>query len=64
MRDRLTDRRGLTVAFIDEDADGRRTLHTRAGLTLGTYDPRADETRDRRGQLVGRGDQLARLLDA
>lgn len=64
MRTRLTDRHNLTLAFVDEDAAGRRTLYARDGRTLGRYDPRADETRDHRGLLVGRGDLLARLVTA
>ena len=64
MRHRLTDRQGRTDTFVDDEPSSRRVLRARDGRTLGSYDPRTDETRDRRGLLVGRGDQLARLLDA
>jgi hypothetical protein len=47
---------------IAQRSDGRLEGRDANGRLMGTYDPRRDETRDRNGALVGRGNQLSHLV--
>lgn len=58
----LRDRNFSLLGRTRRRPDGRVELRDAAGRMRGSYDARTDETHDANRRLVGRGDQLARLL--
>jgi len=58
----LRDRNGALLGWTAARPDGVREARDRAGRLLGSYHPRTNETRDRTGQLLYRGDALAALI--
>lgn len=61
-RTELRDRTGALLGWIATRPDGVREARDRTGRLVGSYHPRANETRDRTGQLLYRGDALAALI--
>jgi hypothetical protein len=62
-REDVRDHRGTIIGRLErQNLTGRMIVRDRRGLVLGSYDPRSNETRDARGQLVGRGNLLSVLL--
>jgi len=59
---RLEDSRGHILGFIRSEGGGRLRLESNNGYTLGYYDPRRNETTDKGGRVVGRGNLLTTLL--
>jgi len=58
----LKDRYGRIIGKIKEKRDGILELRDKYGKYLGRYDPKRNETRDKYGNLVGRGNLLSMLL--
>jgi len=58
----LRDRSGKLMGKIKELSSGQLEARDEKGVLKGRYDPRADQTRDPTGKLVGKGDLLASLL--
>lgn len=58
----LRDRNGGLLGWTAPRPDGVREARDRTGRLLGTYHPRLNETRNRTGQLLYRGDALAALI--
>ncbi len=58
----LRDRNGRLLGWTAARPDGVREARDRNGRLLGTYHSRQNETRDRTGQLLYRGDALAALI--
>lgn len=61
-RDEIRERTGRLMGTIVERRDGVREMRDRQWRLLGTYHPRSNETRDRVGRLLTKGDSLAALL--
>ncbi len=62
-REDVRDHRGTIIGRLErQNLTGRMIVRDRRGLVLGSYDSRSGETRDARGQLVGRGNLLGALL--
>lgn len=59
----LKDRYGRKLGEILEKRDGTLELRDRLGRYLGKYDPKRNETRDRTGRLVGKGNLLGMILE-
>ena len=55
----LIDRFGRRLGAVEVRPDGLQIARSRFGEYLGQYDPHLNETRDRHGLLVGRGNLLA-----
>jgi hypothetical protein len=60
----LRDRNGNLLGRITERSSGVLEGRDRNGNLRGTYDPRTNETRDKSGNLVGRGNLLSNLIIA
>ncbi len=58
----LRDRAGALLGWTSSRPDGVREARDRLGRLLGAYHPRQNETRDRTGRLLYRGDALAALI--
>lgn len=58
----LKNRFGRHVGQVWEK-DGKMELRDRFGKFTGTYDAKSDQTRDRFGRVVGRGNLLSSLID-
>lgn len=58
----LRDRLGRLIGTIRTNPDGKMELRDKLGSFKGTYDPKNDETRDRLGRYVGKGNLLVTLL--
>ncbi len=58
----LKDSRGYTIGKISTAPNGIQTLKDSKGYTKGTYDPKANTTKDAKGYKVGSGNLLATLL--
>jgi len=58
----LKDRNGRLLGTIKMLPNGRQEIRDRAGLFKGSYESRTDETKDRTGRLLGKGNQLTTLL--
>lgn len=58
----LRDRGGRLLGTIRAMNGGRLEARDAGAGLKGTYDPKTNETRDARGQLVGTGNQLALLI--
>jgi len=61
-RDDLRDRQGRLIGSIVHQRNGVREARDRQWRLLGNYNPKTNETRDRLGRLLTRGDSLAALL--
>jgi hypothetical protein len=61
-RDELRDRYGRLIGTIVHQRNGVREARTHQGKLLGNYNPKTNETRDRLGRLLTKGDSLAALL--
>ena len=62
-REDVRDQRGTIIGRMErQNLTGRMIVRDRRGVVLGSYDPRSNETRNARGQLVGRGNLLGVLL--
>jgi hypothetical protein len=63
MSDReLRDKSGKLLGRIKVLSDGRLELRDQDGSLKGRFNPKNNETRDRNGNLVGKGDLLTTLL--
>ena len=58
----LRDKGGSLLGTIETLSNGKLELRDRGGSMKGTYDPKSNETRDRGGSLVAKGNMLATLL--
>ena len=61
MRQEYRDRTSSLLGYREERGD-RIDCRDRTGSLIGSYYPACDETRDRFGRLVGRGDLLSSLI--
>lgn len=61
-RTELRDETGRVIGITTARANGDITLRDLTNKYVGTYSSRKNETRDRRGKLVGRGNLLSMLL--
>ena len=61
MQEEIRDNQGRLIGVI-HDVGWRKELISASGTLLGVYNPGLNETIDAAGHLVGRGDQLMRLL--
>jgi hypothetical protein len=61
-RDEIRDRQGRLIGKIVHRRDGVREARDRQWRLLGTYNPKSNETRDRLGQLLTKGDSLSALI--
>ena len=61
-RDEIRDRQGKLIGTIVHRRDGAREARERQWRLLGTYKPKSNETRDRLGKLLTKGDSLSSLL--
>ncbi len=62
-REDVRDHRGTIIRRVErQNLTGRMVVRDHRGIVQGSYDPRSNETRDARGQLVGRGNLLGVLL--
>jgi len=61
MRHEYRGRTGSLLGYREQRGD-RIDCRDRTGSLVGSYYPRRDETRDRVGRLIGRGDLLSSLL--
>lgn len=59
----LKDKYGKKLGEIIERSDGVLELKDRNGKYLGKYDPKRNETKDKHGKLVGKGNLLVMLLE-
>jgi len=60
--DGLRDRNGNLLGRITERSNGVLEGQDRSGNLRGIYDPRSNETRDKNGNLIGRGNMLSSLI--
>ena len=58
----LKDSNNRTIGKIRSLANGRMEGRDANGRLKGTFDPKANETRDSNGRVVGRGNLLAALI--
>jgi hypothetical protein len=59
----LRDHRDTIIGKVERQSlPGRMIVRDHRGIALGSYDRRYNETRNARGQLVGRGNILSVLL--
>lgn len=58
----LKDKRCFTLGKISTASNGVQTIKDKQGFKLGTYNPKADKTKDARGFKVGSGNLLTTLL--
>ena len=58
----LRDRAGKVLGLVVARPDGTQILRDRSNAFMGSFDKRSNETRDRRGKLVGKGNLLALLV--
>jgi len=58
----LRDKSGKLIGKIKTQTTGKLEVRDVAGRLKGTYDPKADQTRDPIGRLVGKGNMLASLI--
>jgi hypothetical protein len=62
-REAVRDVRGQIIGYIEaKPSISKVEARDRHGRLLGSYDERADTTRDARGHLLGRGNRLMALL--
>jgi hypothetical protein len=58
----LRDKSGSLLGKIHTRSDGKLELRDKSGSLKGTYDPKSNETRDKSGSLVAKGNMLTTLL--
>ena len=58
----IKDRYGNLLGYIKDESNGRKSAWTRKGEVLGYYNPKDNTTKDRRGNLLTRGDILSNLI--
>jgi hypothetical protein len=58
----LRNRRGVLLGTIDTQSNGKQILRDKRGVLKGNYDPKTNQTRDRSGKLVAKGNLLTTLL--
>lgn len=58
----LRDKNGNLLGKINTLSNGKLELRDKTGNLKGTYDPKQNETRDKVGNLVARGNMLTNLL--
>jgi hypothetical protein len=58
----LRDARGNLLGKIATASNGIQTIRDSKGILRGKYDPKANTTRDDKGNLVGKGNLLTSLL--
>lgn len=61
-RTKLRDASGKVIGIVTTRANGDSVLRDLSNRFVGAYNRRTDETRDRTGKLVGKGNILAMLL--
>lgn len=61
-RDEIRDRQGRLIGTILRRRDGVREARDRQWRLLGTFNPKSNETRDRLGKLLTKGDSLSALI--
>ena len=62
-REAVRDIRGQIIGYIEaKPSISKVEARSRHGRVVGSYDERADTTRDARGHLLGRGNRLMALL--
>jgi hypothetical protein len=62
-REVLRDHRGSIMGALERQRlTGKVVARSPNGIVVGVYDPRANETRDSHGRVVGRGNLLGALL--
>jgi hypothetical protein len=61
-RDEIRDRQGRLIGTIVHRRDGVREARDPQWRLLGTYIPKSNETRDRLGKLLTKGDSLSALI--
>jgi hypothetical protein len=61
-RNEIRDRQGKLIGTIVHRRDGVREARDRQWRLLGTYNPKTNETRDRLGKLLTKGDTLSALV--
>jgi hypothetical protein len=62
-REVVRDRRGTIMGALERQRlTGKLVARDARGVLVGTYDPRSNETRDRHGRVVGRGNLLGAFL--
>ena len=57
----LRDRKGTVIGKFKE-TNGKQEIRNKAGNILGWYDPITNQTRDREGHIVGKGNLLTSLI--
>ncbi|MCS7041898.1 MAG: hypothetical protein NZR01_03820 [Bryobacteraceae bacterium] len=62
VRRELRDPNGRLLGWLAPRPGGVLEARDRAGRLLGTYDPAGNETRDRNGRLLYRGEALSALI--
>jgi hypothetical protein len=58
----LKDKLGHVLAKISTASNGIQTIKDSLGHVKGTYDPKADKTKDSLGRVIGSGNLLATLI--
>ena len=61
-RNEIRDRQGKLIGTIVHRRNGIGEARDRQWRLLGTYNPKSNETRDRLGKLLTKGDTLSALL--
>lgn len=61
-RTELRDRSGKVVGLVTARPDGTQILRNAANAFMGSFDRRTNETRDKRGKFIGKGNLLALLV--
>jgi hypothetical protein len=64
MKQELRERHNRLIGTITTVSSGRLEGRDANGRLKGTYDPKADQTRDSNARLVGRGNDLATLVSS
>ncbi len=53
---------GAIIGFIDQEANGDKTIRNKYGAIVGYYRKNDNTTRDANGRIIARGDACAMLL--
>lgn len=61
-RDEIRDRQGRLIGTVVHRRDGVREARDRQWRLLGAYNPKTNETRNRLGKLLTKGDSLSALV--
>ncbi len=59
----LKDSKFRTIGYIETRSDGIQVIKNEKFVILGYYDPRYNQTKDARFQIVGTGNLLTSLLN-